>query len=180
MLDNNLYVCFYAPGPNNAGTMHYPGFCYYYDGKYSEVYELRWVPNFIDQIITIEFILSGIKGKVDKIYTGQRHFPWTINNAFHTQRKSHWKPLGDAAKRLKKYLDDNNIEILYPMRGDVHDDVYRYGLCRVAMTLGRIVLPGHIKNKNFEPKSAPRAYNIQKLESRLIKKGIISETYREV
>lgn len=180
-IENNLYVSFYAPAPTK-GTIYYPGFCWYYNGKYSDVYELRWIPNFIDQILVIEYILFDLKGQVNKIYTGQRHFPWTINNAFHTQRKkgSIWYPLGDASKRLKKYLDENKIELLYPKRGDIHDDIYRYGLAIVAGTLGKIVLPGHTKNKKFEPKSIPRSYNIEKLETRLLTKGIISETYRKV
>jgi hypothetical protein len=175
LTSNNLYLSFFAPPPS-YGTIYNPGFCWCYNDKYSNVYELRWVPNFIDQIMAIEFAISAINNqKIETIYTGQRHFPWTINNAFHTQRKSRWRLLGENAQRLKTYLDANNIIIDYPKRGDIHDTIYRYGLYRVASTLGKIVLPGHTKSNNFEPNSTPPSYNIQKLETILKQKGIISE-----
>lgn len=180
MTKNNLYLSFCAPPPTN-GMIYHPGFCWCYNDQYSDVYELRWIPNFIDQIMAVEFAISAIGNqKIEKIYTGQRHFPWTINNAFHTQRKSRWKLLGENAQRLKKYLDANDIIITYPMRGDIHDTIYRYGMCRVMKKLGKITLPGHTKLNKSEPFSIPRTYNICRLETILKQKGIISEVDGEV
>lgn len=178
---NNLYVSFYAPAPSR-GQIYKPGFCWCYNDQYSIVYESRWVPNFVDQILSIEFALSEIDiSNLEAIYTGPRSFPWTIKNAdYYQKRPKQYVILGQCASRFKKYIESNNIELKYPARGDIHDNIYRYGMYRVAEKLGKIIMPGHEILEFKRNKSLYASYKIPKIEKTLNKKGIISEAIRKI
>lgn len=173
---NNLYFSFFAPAPSR-GEIYVPGFCWCFNDEYSKVYETKWVPCFSDQIICVEFALAEIGCKPDIIFTGPRHFPWSIKNAgLYKRRGERWKTLDFYAKRLKS----TGIEIKYPQRGDIHDNIYRYGMYRVAEKLGKIVLPGNEKPKINQGEQLYAAYNLRKVEPILIQKGIVSETIRKI
>lgn len=161
--------------------MYIHGYCWCFNDQYSDVYEIDFFPNFIDQILIIESILKKIDiTNLKIIYTGQRHFPWTIKNAELRNDAAKWRKLGEHALRLKKYLDANKIDLLYPMRGDENDAIYRYGMYRVAEKFGTIPIPGALRNEESSKKTIFHAYNIRRLEKILMKKGIISEHIRQI
>lgn len=178
---NNLYISFYAPAPSR-GQIYKPGFCWCYNDKYSIVYESRWVPNFVDQIMSIEFALSEIDTtNLKAIYTGPRNFPWTIyNTEFYRKRPKQYVILGECSLRFKKYIESSNIKLIYPARGDIHDNIYRYGMYRVAEKLGKIIIPGHEILKLDCNNRMYSSYNIKTVEKNLTKKGIVSEAIRKI